>query len=222
MFLWPTVWKDNRYLCPTASPLNSSVAPFTTEITKETPKICGAALGLLVTEVLLEALVFAALFVRSPINQFPIRTDGLRKSYAVDDTNYHLMTSSSRLNIIKFNNFTLKALLAAFLSRSLSEVLMFTNEIIVETNKDVFWVSENKFSTKIWNEFQGRGISYSFLLFSMIMATRIFYLMFKNTAKWNVYKVSFDKREGIHNLISHLKVCFIKMFRWKASESFLI
>merc|ERR1719259_442318 len=104
------------------------------------------------------------------------------------------MTSSSRLNIIKFNNFTLKALLAAFLSRSISEVLMFTNEIIVETNKDVFW---------------GRGISYSFLLFSMIMATRIFYLMFKNTAKWNVYKVAFDKREGIHNLISHLKCLVI-------------
>ena len=46
----------------------------------------------------------------------------------------------------------------------------------------------------------------------MIMATRIFYLMFKNTAKWNVYKVAYDKREGIHNLISHLKVCFIKHF----------
>lgn len=154
MFLWPTVWKDNRYLCPIASPLNSSVAPFNTEITKETPKICGAALGLLVTEVLLEALVFAALFVRSPVNQFPIRTDGLRKSYAVDDTNYHLMTSSSRLNIIKFNNFTLKALLAAFLSRSLSEVLMFTNEIIVETNKDVFWVSEIHFYRKLEIDFR--------------------------------------------------------------------
>ena len=43
----------------------------------------------------------------------------------------------------------------------------------------------------------------------MIMATRIFYLMFKNTAKWNVYKVACDKREGIHNLISHLKEFFI-------------
>ena len=146
MFLWPTVWKDNRYLCPVASPLNSSsISPFNAEITKDSTKVCGAALGLLVTEVVLEGFVFAALFVRSPVNQFPIRTDGLRKSYAVDDTNYHLMTSSSRLNIIKFNNFTLKALLAAFLSRSLSEVLMFTNEIIVETNKDVFWVSlDNK------------------------------------------------------------------------------
>ena len=154
MFLWPTVWKNNRYLCPTASPLNSSVVPFDTKIIKEAPKICGAALGLLVTEVLLEALVFAALFVRSPVNQFPIRTDGLRKSYAVDDTNYHLMTSSSRLNIIKFNNFTLKALLAAFLSRSLSEVLMFTNEIIVETNKDVFWVSEKHFQRKFEKNFR--------------------------------------------------------------------
>ena len=154
MFLWPTVWKNNRYLCPTASPLNSSVVPFDAKIIKEAPKICGAALGLLVTEVLLEALVFAALFLRSPVNQFPIRTDGLRKSYAVDDTNYHLMTSSSRLNIIKFNNFTLKALLAAFLSRSLSEVLMFTNEIIVETNKDVFWVSEKHFQRKFEKNFR--------------------------------------------------------------------
>ena len=33
MFLWPTVWKENRYFCPTASPLNSSATPFNVEIT---------------------------------------------------------------------------------------------------------------------------------------------------------------------------------------------
>ena len=59
----------------------------------------------------------------------------------------------------------------------------------------------------------------------MIMATRIFYLMFKNTAKWNVYKVAFDKREGIHNLISHLKEIFRNkltlraIFELKASKN---
>ena len=37
MFLWPTVWKNNRYLCPTASPLNSSVVPFDAKIIKEAP-----------------------------------------------------------------------------------------------------------------------------------------------------------------------------------------
>ena len=39
--------------------------------------------------------------------------------------------------------------------------------------------------------------------------------MFKNTAKWNVYKVAFDKREGIHNLISHLKESFIDILQMK-------
>ena len=137
MFLWLTVWKENRYYCPHQKSKIETESPIPNR------EVCGTSLGLLIAELVLEAVVIFALLVKTQINHYPIRMDGLRQTFAVDDTTYHMMTSSSRLNIIKYNNFTIRSLLAAFLTRSLSEVLVFTNDSFVDTDKNVFWVSRS-------------------------------------------------------------------------------
>ena len=71
---------------------------------------------------------------------------------------------------------------------------MFTNEIIVDANKNVFW---------------GRGITYSFLMIALIVSVRIFYLMYKGTNDWKPYKLAFDKRPGVYNFVSHQKLLSI-------------
>lgn len=71
---------------------------------------------------------------------------------------------------------------------------MFTNPVIVEVNSNVFW---------------GRGISYAFLMTALVVTVRVFYLMYKGTNEWKQYKLAFDKRSGIFNFVSHLKVVSI-------------
>ena len=67
---------------------------------------------------------------------------------------------------------------------------MFTNQAIVETNKDVFL---------------GRGITYAFLSTALIVSVRIFYLMYKGSNDWKPYRLALDKRQGIYNFVSHQK-----------------
>ena len=71
---------------------------------------------------------------------------------------------------------------------------MFTNPVIVEVNSNVFL---------------GRGISYTFLMTALVVTVRVFYLMYKGTNDWKLYKLAFDKRQGIFNFVSHLKVVSI-------------
>merc|ERR1719378_313709 len=68
---------------------------------------------------------------------------------------------------------------------------MFTNITIVEANSEVFW---------------GRGITYFFLMTALVMTVRVYYLMYKGANEWTPYKLAFDKRPGVYNLVSHLKI----------------
>ena len=72
IFLWPTVWKENRYK------------------TNATP------LGLLISEFILGVFALIFLFVSTPLNGFPIRKDTLRPNEELDDSELYPMTSSSR------------------------------------------------------------------------------------------------------------------------------
>ena len=72
MFLWPIVWKENRY--------ENNAVP----------------LGLLISEFILGVFALIFIFVPTPLNAYPIRMHSLRPNEELDDSELYPMTSSSR------------------------------------------------------------------------------------------------------------------------------
>jgi len=148
----------------------------------------------LIFELLVEATVVVLLFVKSPINTVPLKLATIPAKDYIGNEEYHPMTSSSKLAIYNSMSRALRALFACFVLKGLTEILLYSDEVIIATGL----------------QFAIRGIGYIFLFVAQSLSNRMMYLMSKKSIDWKKYKLVFKKSDSqIENFVDHLKLLII-------------